>query len=95
MSYRIKSLTACALLLPMLTACDPSSNSVTLAKVPADIRLCFDQLVPKPTQAQLLRTKGVAKLIAELRESEERLSRCGKRLLGWYDTQASVFGAGR
>lgn len=77
----------------MLMGCDQSSGEVNLAVVPADLRLCFDRLVPIPPQGKMS-AQQVARLVADLRRSEVAKSRCGKRLLSWYDKQAAVYSKG-
>lgn len=37
----------------------------------------------------------IVALVAALRQSEGEKGLCGRRLLGWYDTQAAVLGGGR
>jgi hypothetical protein len=66
---------------------------MTLAPVPGDLRICFDRLVPRPPGGDLTR-KQMFRIVADLRASEDAKSACGKRLLAWYDAQASVY-AGR
>lgn len=61
--------------------------SATLPAVPADVRTCFDELVPPPTAAKMT-NQQIVKLIADLRQSELGKSGCGKRLLAFYDSLA-------
>lgn len=72
----------------MLTACAASSSGVRLdaiPQVPPDIRVCFDTLTPRPAGEGALTVGEVYDLVAQLRTSELRLSRCGKRLINWVD----------
>jgi hypothetical protein len=57
-------------------------------EVPADLQVCFDQLVPKPEQAEMKNADIVA-LISALKTSELDKSLCGKRLLAWIDATAA------
>jgi hypothetical protein len=76
-----------------MTACASSGrlagDSVALAPVPADLRVCFARLVPPPPPGPLTK-KQVIRLIGELKASELAKSRCGKRLIAWYETQARI-----
>ena len=75
-------------ILTLLTAC--ASSGIKLGEpippqaVPADLRSCFDRLVPMPKQATLTAGEVMA-LIASLKRSELEKSQCGKRLLAWVD----------
>lgn len=83
----------CASLLTMLTACEtPSDRQALLAAVPADLRNCFGEVVvPRlPPQGQPISRRQIVALVAQLRESEQARTLCGRRLLLFYDTQASV-----
>ena len=73
-----------------LTGCAGSGNKPSLSPIPADIKTCFDYLVPKPP-AGALSKKQVVAVIADLKKSELRQSQCGKRLIAWYETQAAIF----
>jgi hypothetical protein len=76
-----------------MTGCASSGrlagDSVALAPVPADLKVCFARLVPPPPPGPLTR-KQVIRLIGELKTSELAKSRCGKRLIVWYETQARI-----
>lgn len=85
---------ASALALLTLTSCVDSGRQITLAPVPGDLRVCFGRFVPAPKPGALSK-REVAALIAELKKSELTKSRCGKRLIAWYETQAGVFAGGR
>ena len=80
------------LTLTLLSACVTSSPSIKFAElpsVPADVKACFDRLVPAPKQATMT-TKQVLILIAKLRKSELEKAQCGKRVVSmWEDYQAS------
>lgn len=73
-----------------LTGCANYGNSVSLAPVPGDIPACFNRLVPAPKKGPMTK-KDIVHLIGELKKSELSKSRCGKRLIEWYDTQRDVF----
>jgi len=53
-------------------------------ELPADLRICFDQEVPRPAQGPLNK-KGVIALIAKLKQSETTKTACGHRLIQFYD----------
>ncbi|MFG1461706.1 hypothetical protein V5F77_02320 [Xanthobacter sp. DSM 24535] len=75
----------------LLTACDPSGRiDLRLADLPADIRGCFEELTGRPAGTGALSQKQVVALIGRLRDSELRLSACGKRLIALYDAQAAA-----
>jgi hypothetical protein len=79
-------------LLTALTACVHSGtpNSVKLAAVPSDIRVCFNRLVPAPARGEM-KQSDMLRLVADLKRSELKKSECGKRLLAFYDTQQKMF----
>ena len=90
MNYRAKSALVSALLLTTLSGCVTSGDgSVTLAAIPSDLRTCFDRVVPDP--GVITSRQDIVNLVARLKASEESKSRCGKRLIAWYDTQAAVY----
>jgi predicted small lipoprotein YifL len=88
MRYNPKSLPVTAILALTLTGC-ATSGSVNLPPVPGDLRACFYKTVPKPESAKT--RAEVFKLIADLKQSETRLSKCGHRLVNWYETQRTVY----
>lgn len=53
--------------------------------VPSDIRGCFGMLVRLDPKLTTMTSADVVRLIGDLRKSEVSKSRCGQRLLGWYD----------
>jgi hypothetical protein len=53
-------------------------------ELPADLRICFDQEVPRPAQGPLTK-KEVINLIAALKRSETTKTLCGHRLIQFYD----------
>ena len=59
-----------------------------LAAVPADIRRCFDEVVPRPAGDGGMSQKQVTRVIADLKQSEKAKTDCGKRLLHLYDSQS-------
>jgi hypothetical protein len=89
---RCKSLLASACLLLTLTACAGSGTvrSPSLAPIPADLKVCFNRTVPAPPPGPLSR-KQVVDLIAKLKQSEAAKTYCGRRLIGWYETQAKEY----
>jgi hypothetical protein len=56
--------------------------TIRVGEVPADIRGCFDRLVPAPKKGAMSKKQALA-LIAALKVSELEKSQCGKRLLRW------------
>ncbi|QTL01893.1 hypothetical protein J5J86_13870 [Aquabacter sp. L1I39] len=88
-------LLALASTLLCLTGCatsGPRAPEPALASVPPDLRDCFDTLTERPAGTGALSAAQVAEVIAHLRQSELRLSACGKRLLAFYGAQAAVYG---
>jgi hypothetical protein len=83
-----KTLTVSALALGILSGCANSGVSlgepVPQQAVPADLRTCFDRLVPAPQQ-QTMTARELIGLVAALKRSELEKSQCGKRLLKFYD----------
>lgn len=76
----------------MLGACagsgiDPNRRIATipLPAIPRDVRECFDKMVPKPQQ-ETMTVGDAVRLIGRLKQSEDRLSWCGKRLIEFYDS---------
>ena len=65
------------------------SVSVSLPKAPAYYERCFAELTDIPV-GTLTRDKVVI-LVAELRRSEKRHSKCGRDLLRWYETVRSGY----
>jgi hypothetical protein len=78
----------------LLSACVTSSqptsvNLVAAPSIPADVKACFDKLVPAPKQATMTQ-KQVLILIAKLRKSELEKANCGHRVISmWQDYQDS------
>lgn len=83
-------------LLLSLTSCVLSEGlgrpnvTVQLPKAPEYYLKCFESLTPIPVKD--LNREMVIKLVAELRQSEVRKSRCGKDLLIWYATVQRAYG---
>lgn len=78
-----------------LTGCatsGPPAPEPALAPVPPEVRACFDTLTERPSGKGAMSQAQVAEVIAHLRQSELRLSACGKRLLAFYDAQAAAYG---
>jgi hypothetical protein len=74
-----------------LTACAHSGNNASLGPLPAELKTCFDQIVPAPGKPGTELTKQqMARLVADLKKSELAKSQCGKRLIAYYETQAGV-----
>jgi hypothetical protein len=83
------------LTLTLLSACvtsSPSIKFVELPAVPADVKQCFDKLVPAPKQATMT-TKQVLVLIAKLRRSELEKAQCGKRVVSMWEDYQTSYGA--
>lgn len=57
--------------------------------IPADLRTCFDKLVPVPQQASMT-VADVLELVGKLKRSELEKSQCGKRLIKFYDANAII-----
>lgn len=77
------------LLSACVTSSQPAVELVSAPDVPADIKACFDKLVPAPKQTTMT-TKQVLVLIAKLRKSELEKANCGHRVVSmWQDYQAS------
>ena len=72
----------------LLTACAGSGVNLNAPvppqAVPADLRTCFDRLVPEPQQLTMTARELIG-LVAALKRSELEKSQCGKRLLRFYD----------
>ena len=78
---------AAALSVMTLSACAGSGHNLTAVapqSVPADIRACFDELVPAPPPGPMTKAQ-VMRLIADLKRSELEKSQCGRRLLAFHD----------
>lgn len=56
----------------------------TLPPIPADLKVCFDSIVPAPKGA--LNKSEVIELIASLKLSEADKTACGKRLIVFYES---------
>jgi hypothetical protein len=80
-----------ALLLAGCSTFPASKVTATLPDVPAEVRTCFDQLVPAPAPGALTQ-KQIVHLVAQLRQSEQSKSACGRRLLAFYDAEKEVLG---
>lgn len=78
----------------LLTACDPSGRpiEVSLSEIPADLRVCVQQVTERPAGSGAMSQREVVALITKLRASELRLSGCGRRLISLYDAQAAAIG---
>lgn len=56
-----------------------------LPPLPADLKVCFDEIVPEPQPGPM--NKGaVMKLIASLKKSEAEKTACGLRLIAFYES---------
>lgn len=74
-----------------LTGCVHSGTSASLGPLPADLKTCFDRIVPRPGQPGTeLTRQQIWRLVGDFRKSEIAKSQCGKRLIAWYETQAGV-----
>lgn len=64
----------------------PAPVRQRLAEIPSDIKTCFDQVVPRPPKGDLTR-EDIIRLIGDFKKSEAAKSRCGKRLIAFYEAQ--------
>jgi hypothetical protein len=96
MRLRAKYLMAFALLSLTLTNCASSGQApgkgsrIKLSDIPPDIRACLAKEVPAPLPGEMTRERA-SKLIFAFRKSDYAKSKCGKRLIAWYDAQAQAF----
>jgi hypothetical protein len=70
-----------------LTGCvtfGTSSKQFPPPPIPADIRVCFEQIVAAPKKGAMTK-KQVLALIASLKLSEAQKVACGKRLIAFYE----------
>jgi hypothetical protein len=65
-------------------------SKIKLADIPPDIRACLAKEVPAPLPGEMTRERA-SKLIFAFRKSDYAKSKCGKRLIAWYDAQARAF----
>jgi hypothetical protein len=88
---RLRMPAVSVLTLLLLTGC--AASGARLAEqpppqaIPADLRTCFDKLVPVPQQASMT-VADVLELVGKLKRSELEKSQCGKRLIKFYDANA-------
>ena len=84
-----------ALVLTILTGCastgtkriqvlDPGPGKISNPEIPADLKTCFNHLTGFPEGATLSR-KQIADLLLKVRRSEIEKSKCGRRLIAWYN----------
>ena len=77
-------------MLLMLSGCASSSVTrpidVSLAEIPADIRVCFDRQYKLPPGTSYSK-KQVLQIIAGLRRQDIMKSDCGRRLIAFYEAQ--------
>lgn len=75
-----------ALLLTTLSGCAASGIKTTgLPPLPADLKTCFNDTVPRPSEGTL--TKGeTMQLIAALKRSETSKTFCGQRMIQFYES---------
>lgn len=52
--------------------------------MPVEMKVCFDRMTPMPKAGPMSRPEA-ARLVATLRESEVRKSRCGQRMIKTYE----------
>jgi hypothetical protein len=57
-------------------------NESLYAKLPADLKVCFDRIVPPPVKDQMT-SQDMFLLVAALKQSEYEKAACGKRLLAF------------
>lgn len=59
-----------------------------LATLPGDLKACIYKLVPQPSSIQ---TKAqIAKVIADLKASENAKTYCGERIINLYESQMDL-----
>lgn len=87
MNSKTRSAMGIALLAMTLAGCMKDSSSVSdLPPVPADIKACFQsEGVPFPNPGRKMTRKQVAQLIVDLKTSEVEKTKCGRRLVAWYE----------
>jgi hypothetical protein len=88
------ALLACAFLLTSLTACATSPKYVAAATglpaVPAELRVCFDEVFKFPGKRGTgFSNEQAVAIIGGLRGSELEKTDCGRRLLAFYDDVAT------
>lgn len=65
----------------------PLRNDGVYDRLPADLKVCFDQLVPAPEASKSQMTSfEMFTLVAALKRSEMEKASCGKRLLEFIKT---------
>jgi len=73
-----------------LSGCATSGSKLvapSYPELPADLRVCFETVVPAPKQGPMTKAQVILK-IAELKRSETQKTDCGKRLIAFYDSLA-------
>ena len=85
----LKTAFVSALLALTLTGCVTSGPQAPIVikplPIPADIKLCFEQVVPAPPKGKSLNKEQVIRLIAKLVQSDATKAECGKRLIKFYE----------
>lgn len=87
MLTRFKMLIVSALVALTLTSCVSFGSkqlSPLYPELPSDLRICFDQEVPRPKEGPLTKRQTMV-LIGELKKSETTKTACGIRLIQFYD----------
>lgn len=83
---------AAACLSLTLIGCDESGRiDIALAPIPGDIRACINAGMTGVPKRGTMSKQEVVALMAALRRSEVAHTRCGQRLLSWYDAQAAIY----
>ncbi len=67
----------------MLPSCATSSGIFRPPPLPADLKLCFDTIVPAPDIGAMSKA-DVTGLIVDLKTSEFEKVLCGKRIIAFY-----------
>lgn len=74
-----------------LSGCATSGSFATYPELPADLKTCFDSIVPQPDPGSMSKAQ-VMRLIANLKQSETVKVACGKRLIAFYESLADTKG---
>lgn len=56
----------------------------SMSAIPTDVKICFIQTVPEPQNIQT--KEQIVKVITDLKKSEKAKTRCGQRLIDFYES---------
>lgn len=82
---KVFALLSCVALAGCVTTGTTAVVETRLPPIPAGITSCLNHLVPAPTRGD---KAAVVRLIAELRRNDVAKTRCGKRLIAFYESIA-------